>query len=322
MSQDKLLGFEDITSRFATGLQEKRLHHAWLFYGVKGIGKAKLARALSEMYFCESPDFVHNQACGQCHACAMMYAESHPDFMRMELMLNPKTKKMNRDINIEQTREALGFLSLSGLKSQQRVVLIDGADLMNNQSANALLKGLEEPTPGSLLMIVCHDVMRLPATVRSRCMLQACAPLNAEDMEQVLNHQGLHQDLHDLAIDLGQGSPGSVSVLCDAEIAKALLAWQQILKDLYKSDIGELQAWLDKYVNKVPHNLIASMVIIAMQKNTVEKNMENPAWEKADDIYQAAMAVASWPKEVLRHSLRPAPALLSYILRFRMALKS
>jgi len=313
-----MLGHENIRHHFADAVQQNRLHHAWLFYGVQGIGKASLAQQLAALFLCQQPDFEQQQACGSCHHCHMLQAGSHPDFKGVARLWNSKTKRYNRDINIEQTRDTLSFLSLSGLKSQKRVLLIDDANLMNNQAANALLKGLEEPTSGNLLLIICHDLNRLPATIRSRCMLQACAPLDDNQMRSVLTQQHMDEKLHDIAISLGQGSPGKVASLHEASHAHALLEWQSILNNLERSDIGKVQQWLDKHVKVIPHDLIVNMILEAAQANTIATT----TWPKADAIYQASLAIAAWPKEVVRHTLRPVPALLAYILQLRMALKS
>jgi len=313
-----ILGHDEVRTAFGEALQAERLHHAWLLYGIQGIGKATLAKQLAALAMCESPDLSNFQACGQCHACAMLFAGSHPDYAHVELLYDDKKKKFNRDINIAQTREALDFLALSGLKSKRRVLMIDDANLMNNQSANALLKGLEEPTEGSLLFIVCHDLQRLPATIRSRCLLQACSPLNEADMQAVLDKQGLDKELHALAIELGQGSPGRVAMLSDSSQAKALLAWQRILHNIAQSDIGEMQKWLDKYVKEIPHDLIANMILSAGHDAMAGQTQ----WDKSTRIYEALVEVASWPKAVIRHSLRPVPALMAYILQLRNALKT
>ncbi len=313
----QVLGHDKVRMAFADAMRIGRLHHAWLLYGIQGIGKAGVAEQLAALFLCESPDLEHGQACGQCHTCAMLHASSHPDFAKVERLYDSKKKKFNRDINIAQTREALDFLALTGLKSQKRVLLIDDANLMNNQSANALLKGLEEPTEGSLLLMVCHDLTRLPATIRSRCMLQACAPLNESDMQQALSAQQMDKDLLPLATELGQGSPGRVAPLLDGQYAKALLAWHKLLQNLAQSDIGAMQQWLDKHVKDIPHDLIANMVLSAAQNSLQEAE----TWQKSSAVYDALRAVASWPKEVVRHTLRPAPALLSYILQLRNALK-
>jgi len=312
-----IIGHDEVSLAFGEAAQQQRLHHAWLLYGVKGIGKASVAEQLAALFLCESPDVQQHKACGKCHTCAMLHASSHPDYEKIGLLYDEKKKKFNRDINIAQTRAALDFLALSGLKSKRRVLLIDDANLMNNQAANALLKGLEEPSEGSLLLIVCHDLMRLPATIRSRCMLQACAPLNEANMRLVLTQQGLDEQLMPLAMDLGQGSPGRVATLLNSGQAKALLAWQNLLFDLSQSDIGAMQQWLDKHVKEIPHDLISNMVVSAAQRDMQEVR----DWDKSTVIYDALLAVASWPKEVVRHTLRPAPALMSYILQLRSALK-
>jgi len=127
----------------------------------------------------------------------------------------------------------------------------------------------------------------------------------------------LDEKLHALAIDLGQGSPGRVHILQESTQAKALLDWQTLLQDLAVSDLGKMQQWLDKYIKVIPHDLIANMVVSSAQKLNLETNI----WAKADAVYHASIAVAAWPNEVLRHSLRPVPALLSYIIQLRNALK-
>jgi len=312
---NKVLGHEHVQNIFAEAMQQGRLHHAWLLYGVKGIGKASVAEQLAALFLCESPS--QGQACGQCHHCAMLHAGSHPDFSKVSLLYDSKKKKFNRDINIAQTREALDFLALSGLKSKRRVLMIDDANLMNNQAANALLKGLEEPTEGSLLLIVCHDLTRLPTTIRSRCMLQACSPLNLEQMQAVLKAKGFNEELHALATELGQGSLGRIEVLQDDSQAKALLDWQGLVENLAQSDIGRIQQWLDSHVKNIPHDLIASIVLLAAQKQAVEL----ASWQQSDAMYAAMQSVAKWPKEVIMHTLRPVPALMSYMLQLRSALK-
>ncbi|MDX8383788.1 MAG: DNA polymerase III subunit delta', partial [Ghiorsea sp.] len=255
----QVVGHDAVRLRFTEAMGQQRLHHAWLLYGVQGIGKAALAQDFAALFLCQQPG-NQQQACGSCHACTMLSVGTHPDFKRVERLFDTKKKKFNRDISIEQTRDALSFLALSGLRSQKRVLLIDDANLMNNQAANALLKSLEEPTPGNLLLIVCHDLNRLPATIRSRCMLQACAPLNDGQMADILTQQQLPEHLHPLAISLGQGSLGRVAALHEAGHAKALQEWQSIVSNLERSDIGMLQQWLDKYVKIIPHDLIVSMV--------------------------------------------------------------
>ncbi|MDQ6966691.1 MAG: hypothetical protein Q9M23_07200, partial [Mariprofundaceae bacterium] len=160
-----VLGHDVLRRRLDEALSKGRLHHAWLLYGPAGIGKRMLAHALAADYLCERNRGNDGQgegaqrnsagpACGECHGCRMLAAGSHPDFLLLKRTRNEKTKKLNRDVNIGQVRDMLGFLSLSGAESSRRVALIGEAGRMNAQAANAMLKGLEEPSEGSLMLLV------------------------------------------------------------------------------------------------------------------------------------------------------------------------
>jgi len=310
MSYKPALGHEALHQRFAGSLAEKRLHHGWLLHGVKGIGKATEAMAMAALYLCEHP--VDGVACGECHGCSMLRAESHPDFHSVELL------EKKRDINVEQVRDLLGFLSLTGMESDRRVVLIDGAELMNMQAANALLKGLEEPSPGSLLLIVCHDLMRLPATIRSRCMLGHCAPLNNEQMQSVLARMDFSGKARALAIEIAGGRPGHVAALQDEQAASALLELKRLVSDIVQSDIGEIQGWLDKHLNVVPNELVTDIVL----QSANEEIQKIEHFTARDALLKTMWAIAAWPRDVIRHTLRASPALIGLILEFRANIKS
>lgn len=310
MSFRPVLGHEALHKRFAESLQAGRLHHGWLLHGMKGIGKSTEAMAMAALYLCEHPE--EGTACGECHGCAMLRAEAHPDFYRVGLL------EKKRDINVEQVRELLDFLSLSGMQSDKRVVLIDDAELMNMQAANALLKGLEEPSTGSLLLIVCHDLMRLPATIRSRCMLGHCSPLDDSQMHSVLSGMDLSEKARALAIEIADGRPGHVSSLQDSEIAEALLSLKRLLADMAQADIGELQGWLDKHLNTVPNELIADIALRSAEVHI--SRIES--FSVREELLRSMWGIAAWPRDVVRHTLRASPALLGLILEVRSVIKS
>jgi len=315
---DKVLGHGDTAQRFATLMQQNKLPHAWLLHGLRGVGKAMVAQSLAASYLCESLT-NHGAACGQCHSCHMLASDSHPDFMGMGILWDEKKKKFNRDISVGQVRDALSFLSLSGMQSQRRVLLLDDADAMNNQAANALLKGLEEPSAGSLLLIVCHDLTRLPATIRSRCMLEHCAPLHENDMQQVLQGMDLPENVASLAKKLAQGCPGHVAILQDDDVAQACLQWYQQVTDISRADIGMMSDFLQKHIQMIPHDLIIAILMLPLQK---ELQQVSSLYEGKQHVFESAQALLAWPAEVVRHSLRPVPALISRILQMRGALKA
>jgi len=313
-----VLGHDGAAQRFATLMQQNKLPHAWLLHGLRGVGKAMLAKSLAGAYLCESLT-SDGLACGQCHGCHMLAAGSHPDFMPLGILWDEKKKKFNRDIRVGQVRDALSFLSLSGMQSRRRVVLLDDADAMNGQAANALLKGLEEPSSGSLLVIVCHDITRLPATIRSRCMLEHCTALNENYMQQALNNMALTENIVPLATELAMGRPGHITVLQDDDVAEACLQWFKQAGDISRADIGVMNDTLTKYIQVIPHDLIIAILMLSLQEK-----LQQPAvtYTSKQYVFQSAQALLAWPTDVIRHSLRPVPALISRILDMRGALKA
>lgn len=307
---NEVLGHQAVTSRFAEAMTGGRLHHAWLLHGMKGIGKAALASHLAARLLCES-----HQACGECHACRMLSAGSHPDMHQVSLA------EGKRDISIEQVRGLLQFLSLSGAESHRRVVILDDAERMNGQAANALLKGLEEPSAGNLLIIVCSDIMRLPATVRSRCLLQHCQPLSDADVRRVLQSLPVPGAYLELAVELANGAPGAVAALADEKLAAELADWRGLVANVAEADIGKIEGWLQRQVKQMPHNLIVAALLQSLYP-ALQQPQQADEFDRYERLHRAANACARWPGEVVRHSLRPAPALLASILELRSALRS
>lgn len=146
------------------GLVESRangqLPHALLLAGPSGTGKAGFAAHFAQLVLCACPG---GQPCGQCRHCHLVAAGSHPDLVRVQPLESSKA------IRIDQIRELREFCAGRPHQAGWRVILIEPAEALNNNAANALLKTLEEPGSDTLLMLVAHEPSRLPATVRSRC---------------------------------------------------------------------------------------------------------------------------------------------------------
>ncbi|VVO18116.1 DNA polymerase III subunit delta' [Pseudomonas fluorescens] len=145
--------------------------HAYLLHGPVGIGKRALAERLMARLLCQKPQGL--DACGQCKSCMLLKAGSHPD----NYILEPE--EADKAIKVDQVRELVGFVVQTAQMGGRKVVLIEPAESMNNNAANALLKSLEEPSGDTVLLLVSHQPSRLLPTVKSRCVQQAC-PLPSE----------------------------------------------------------------------------------------------------------------------------------------------
>jgi len=152
----------DTWSGLMARASDERLPHALLLTGAEGIGKRDFATRLAGALLCQSPG-EDGSACGQCQACGLLAAGSHPDF---RLVVPPEDKKV---IPIDAIRAVGEFFALTSQYNGRQVAIIHPAEAMNLPAANALLKTLEEPTPGALLILVCSHPSRLLPTIRSRC---------------------------------------------------------------------------------------------------------------------------------------------------------
>jgi DNA polymerase III subunit delta' len=147
----------------------ERLPHALLVYGPRGIGKLALAERISQLLLCEGSGV---KPCNTCDACRWFLGGNHPDFRRIEpeALWVEKPEKPSIVIKVEQVRELADFLYIRSHRGRLRVALVHPAEDMNENAANALLKGLEEPPAGAVFILVSHRPAQLLPTIRSRCV--------------------------------------------------------------------------------------------------------------------------------------------------------
>src|SRR6185295_2955189 len=168
----------------------RKLHHAWLLAGPKGVGKASFAHAAARRVLAEAagPEFDLPDIETEDHhpIVKLVEAGSHPDMRRLERLVHEKTGNLARNITVAQIRELGAFLSLSGALSPWRVVVIDTVDELEASGANALLKMLEEPPANTLFFLVSHAPGRLLPTIRSRCRRLEFQALEDDAMASIL----------------------------------------------------------------------------------------------------------------------------------------
>ncbi len=175
-----------VWAQLRQAIQGQRLPHALLLTGPAGVGKGLFARQLSQFLLCENASPEKLQSCGQCPACIKTLNGAHPDFRRF----SPQEGK--RELVMEDIRNLLKFIQLSSqIQNGYKIAIIEPAEVMNRNAANALLKTLEEPPAGRLIMLVTASVGRIPATIRSRCrILRFTQPQEAQARDWLATESG------------------------------------------------------------------------------------------------------------------------------------
>ncbi|KAF1037492.1 MAG: DNA polymerase III subunit delta' [Herbaspirillum frisingense] len=178
-----LLPWQDDSWRQLQQLRE-RLPHALLFYGAAGTGKTAFVEAFAKSLLCESPT-PEAHACGACASCNWFEQTNHPDYRRVrpealedeiadeeggeEKKTAKASKTPSKEIKIDQIRALADFMNVSTHRSGLRVVMLYPAEALNTAAANALLKTLEEPPPGTMFLLLSNRLDRLLPTILSRC---------------------------------------------------------------------------------------------------------------------------------------------------------
>ncbi len=194
----KLFGQNRAEQAFLQASASGRLHHGWLITGPRGVGKATLAWKIAR-YLLSEPGDAHGMF-GALPASAPtsldtpadtplahhLAALSEPRLFLLRRPTNPETGKLRQQITVDEARKLKGFFALSAADGGRRVVIVDSADEMNPSAANALLKLLEEPPEGAVLLLISHQPARLLPTIRSRCRELRCHPLPPQDMARAL----------------------------------------------------------------------------------------------------------------------------------------
>lgn len=220
MSWDEILGQEEAVS-ILRGAVEGNLPHAILLFGPRGVGKALAARTLAQALLCGS-----SSACGACPPCGKVVRETHPDFLR----ISPDEGK--RWITVGQARSAIDWMHVRPLEGERRTLLIDPADSLRTEAANALLKTLEEPPPYGVLILIAGSPSSIPETVLSRCRPVRLRPLREGPLREILRREGVDPARIETAVRLARGSAGRAIAFAREGGEEAYRFLLEVLRDI------------------------------------------------------------------------------------------
>ncbi|MGB7319611.1 MAG: DNA polymerase III subunit delta' [Planktotalea sp.] len=215
----RLVGQDTAEASFLEAYNTGRLHHGWLMIGPRGTGKATLAYRIARFLLSqpnddggmfgapEAPTTLETNP--ENPVARRMAAGAEPGLFVLRRPVDEKTKRLKSAITVDEVRKLKNFFAMSSADGGRRVVIVDAADEMNVNAANAILKLLEEPPERATLLLVSHQPSRLLPTIRSRCRELRLVPLNDADMAQALKQALPETDLDQSALSaLTSGSVG------------------------------------------------------------------------------------------------------------------
>ncbi len=190
----QLVGHEVQTDTLCAALGSNRFPHAWIFSGPEGIGKATLAYRLARFILKHPPDAIPGSVSNldipfDDSVFQQVAARSHPGLKVINRPYDHKTKRLKTEITVDAIRELHGLFNTTTTDGGWRVALIDCADEMNGNAANALLKMLEEPPAKSAIILISHQSGRLLPTIRSRCRMLTFNSLEDRQVMEVMTQQ-------------------------------------------------------------------------------------------------------------------------------------
>jgi DNA polymerase III subunit delta' len=232
---------ETLLRQLASG----RMHHAWLFAGPRGIGKATLAYRLARFLLA----FPDPQAAAERRSLYVpaeapvahrIAARGHADLITLERSFDAKAERLKSEIVVDDVRKASGFVARTAGEGGWRICIVDAAEDLNAESANALLKILEEPPADSLFILVSHQAGRLLPTIRSRCLRLDLSALTEAETIAVVAAMAEQQNSDEIerAVRLSKGSPGRALELLNSQGAKYFDLMRQMMSRPQNFDLA------------------------------------------------------------------------------------
>lgn len=214
--RQNLIGHGEIERQLCRQIKNGDMHHGWIFAGPRGVGKATLAARLARVLLSGAQPTdnanINNGSLDVDPGTAtfrQVASFGHPDLHIVQRAFDEKKSRFKADISVDQIRGLTQFLTHTASGTGARVAIVDAADEMNTNAANALLKVLEEPPENTLLLLLAHAPGRLLATLRSRCRSLQLKPVDRDEISTFVQREsGCTLDEASQAAKAARGAPG------------------------------------------------------------------------------------------------------------------
>ena len=248
---NQLFGHRAAEATLLDAYQQGRMHHAWLVCGEEGIGKATLAFRMARFILANPDPASVIDAAGldvppDQPAAIKIAHGTHANILHIQRDWDERGKRFRSALGVDSVRRIIPFLGTTAGEGDWRFVIIDPADDMNRNAANALLKALEEPPAKTLFFLISRSPGRLLPTIRSRCRTLSCPALSNDDLALVLqlfNKEPDSPNDRDLALGLSDGSPRKALEIIFGPGAEV---YRSLIKALDQPDTGHIWAVSDQ----------------------------------------------------------------------------
>lgn len=224
MQWSDLIGHSLQKEWFERAVARGRLANTFLFLGPEGVGKRTFARLLAKSLLCRRSNPRQLAPCGACEDCAQVEAHTHPDLVEVSKPADKATLPLDAIIGPPDARRSEGLchdISLKPYGGRRKVAIVDDADSLAVEGANALLKTLEEPPPDSVLILLSVSLQKQLPTIRSRSQVVRFQPLPPEDLARLILEQQLCES-PERALEIAHQSDGGLAMartLADEELS-------------------------------------------------------------------------------------------------------
>lgn len=228
-----LFGQDQAQRTFLDAFASGRLHSGWLITGPRGVGKATLAWKIATFLLAAPETGLFGEPTLHVDPnypeARLIHAGAHPRLTVLRRPWDDKTKRLRAEITVDAVRSLKTFFHMSAADGGRRVVIVDAADELNRNAANAILKELEEPPAETTILLIAHQPSRLLPTIRSRCRELRCAPLGANDLQAALEQAGHQAQNSEALATLAGGSAGDAIRLINHD---GMALYEDIVKTL------------------------------------------------------------------------------------------
>ncbi|HCY15493.1 MAG: DNA polymerase III subunit delta' [Curvibacter sp. GWA2_64_110] len=309
--------------------------HAWLLQGPSGLGQYELALSLVRAWLCENPS--EEGACGHCPSCHAIDVHTHADLCvlmpevamlelgwpldeKVQAELDEKKRKPSKEIRIEAMRDAIEFAQRTSARGRGKAVLVFPAERMNNVTANALLKTLEEPAGDVRFVLASEAAHLLLPTIRSRCLGHTMHWPDAAASQAWLQAQGVPDQGAPILLRAAGGRPEDA--LRFAASGRDPKSWSALPRAVARGEVGALKDWTPPQLIDALHKLCHDL--LARQSGAAPRFFDVAELPQASSL----AALSAWAQELAaasrtaEHPFNSGLMLEDLVSRARIALNS